>query len=33
VQIARAAAIWRPLAPSQDELARQGARFLRGLLG
>lgn len=33
VEIAKAAAIWRPLAPSQDELAREGARFLRGLLG
>lgn len=33
VEIAKAAAIWRPLAPSQDELAREGARFLRDLLG
>jgi D-psicose/D-tagatose/L-ribulose 3-epimerase len=33
VEIAKAAAIWRPLAPSQDELAREGARFLRELLG
>lgn len=33
VEIAKAAAIWRPLAPSQDELARQGARYLRDLLG
>jgi D-psicose/D-tagatose/L-ribulose 3-epimerase len=33
VEIAKAAAIWRPLAPSQDELARDGARFLRELLG
>jgi D-psicose/D-tagatose/L-ribulose 3-epimerase len=32
VQIARAAAIWRPLAPTQDDLAKQGARFLRELL-
>jgi D-psicose/D-tagatose/L-ribulose 3-epimerase len=32
VQIARAAAVWRPLAPSQDELAMQGARFLHKLL-
>lgn len=32
VEIAKAAAIWRPLAPSQDELAREGARFLRQLL-
>jgi len=29
--IARAAAIWRPLAPSQDRLATDGLRFLRGL--
>ena len=27
--IATAAAIWRPLAPSPDELARQGLAFLR----
>jgi D-psicose/D-tagatose/L-ribulose 3-epimerase len=33
VEIAKAASIWRPLAPTQDELARQGARFLRKLLG
>jgi D-psicose/D-tagatose/L-ribulose 3-epimerase len=33
VEIAKAASIWRPLAPSQDELAMQGARFLRELLG
>lgn len=33
VEIAKAAAIWRPLAPSQDELASQGGRFLRQLLG
>jgi D-psicose/D-tagatose/L-ribulose 3-epimerase len=32
VEIAKAASIWRPLAPSQDELAMQGARFLRELL-
>lgn len=32
VEIAKAAAIWRPLAPSQDELAREGGRFLRELL-
>jgi D-psicose/D-tagatose/L-ribulose 3-epimerase len=31
--IARAAAIWRPLAASQDDLARDGLAFLRGLLG
>ena len=30
--IARAAAIWRPLAASQDALAQDGLRFLRGLL-
>ena len=30
--IARAAAIWRPLAPSQDGLASDGLRFLKGLL-
>ncbi len=33
VEIAKAASIWRPLAPSQDELASGGARFLRDLLG
>ena len=33
VEIAKAASIWRPLAPSQDELAMQGGRFLRELLG
>ncbi|WP_119071089.1 sugar phosphate isomerase/epimerase family protein [Aggregatilinea lenta] len=31
--IARAAAIWRPLAESQDALARDGLRFLKQLLG
>ena len=31
-EIARAAAIWRPLAPSQDALAQDGLKFLRGLL-
>jgi len=31
--IARAAAIWRPLADSQDALARDGLAFLRELLG
>jgi D-psicose/D-tagatose/L-ribulose 3-epimerase len=31
--IARAAAIWRPLAPDSDSLARDGLAFLRGLLG
>jgi D-psicose/D-tagatose/L-ribulose 3-epimerase len=31
--IARAAAIWRPLADSQDELATDGLAFLRQLLG
>jgi D-psicose/D-tagatose/L-ribulose 3-epimerase len=30
--IAAAAAIWRPLAPSQDALARDGHAFLRNLL-
>jgi D-psicose/D-tagatose/L-ribulose 3-epimerase len=30
--IARAAAIWRPLAPSQDALAQDGLAFLRRLL-
>lgn len=30
--IARAAAIWRPLAPDSDSLARDGLAFLRGLL-
>lgn len=30
--IARAAAIWRPLAPSQDQLASDGLRFLQRLL-
>jgi D-psicose/D-tagatose/L-ribulose 3-epimerase len=31
--IARAAAIWRPFADSQDDLARNGGAFLRSLLG
>ncbi len=31
-EIARAAAIWRPLASSQDALAQEGLQFLRGLL-
>jgi D-psicose/D-tagatose/L-ribulose 3-epimerase len=31
--IADAAAIWRPLAPTQDALASDGLKFLRGLLG
>ncbi|MDP9365673.1 MAG: sugar phosphate isomerase/epimerase [Chloroflexota bacterium] len=31
--IARAAAIWRPLAPSQDALAVEGLGFLRELFG
>ena len=31
--IARAAAIWRPLAESQDALAEQGLQFLRGVFG
>jgi D-psicose/D-tagatose/L-ribulose 3-epimerase len=30
--IARAAAIWRPLAESQDALAANGLKFLKGLL-
>ena len=30
--IARAAAIWRPLAPDSDTLAREGLAFLRPLL-
>lgn len=30
--ISRAAAIWRNLAPTQDELAAQGLAFLKGLL-
>jgi len=30
--IARAAAIWRPLASSQDALAADGVAFLRELL-
>jgi D-psicose/D-tagatose/L-ribulose 3-epimerase len=30
--IARAAAIWRALAPSQDALAQDGLQFLRRLL-
>jgi D-psicose/D-tagatose/L-ribulose 3-epimerase len=29
--IATAASIWRPLAPTQDDLAREGLEFLRGL--
>jgi D-psicose/D-tagatose/L-ribulose 3-epimerase len=29
--IARAAAIWRPLAPTQDAIATEGLRFLRGV--
>ena len=31
--IARAASIWRPLAPSQDELATRGLAFLRTTFG
>ena len=30
--IARAAAIWRPLAPTQDAPAVEGLRFLRALV-
>lgn len=33
VEIAKAASIWRPLAPSQDALARDGAKFLRKTFG
>jgi D-psicose/D-tagatose/L-ribulose 3-epimerase len=29
--IATAASIWRPLAPTQDAIAADGVRFLRGL--
>ena len=32
LSIARAAAIWRPLAESQDALARDGLRFLKALM-
>ncbi len=32
-EIAKAASIWRPLAKSQDELAREGAKFLKRLFG
>jgi D-psicose/D-tagatose/L-ribulose 3-epimerase len=31
-EIARAAAVWRPLAPSPDELAREGLAFLRRIM-
>jgi D-psicose/D-tagatose/L-ribulose 3-epimerase len=31
--IARAAAIWRSFAPTQDALAADGLKFLRELLG
>jgi D-psicose/D-tagatose/L-ribulose 3-epimerase len=31
-EIARAAAVWRPLAPSTDELAVKGLAFLKGLM-
>jgi D-psicose/D-tagatose/L-ribulose 3-epimerase len=31
-EIARAAAVWRPLAPSPDELAREGLLFLKRLM-
>jgi D-psicose/D-tagatose/L-ribulose 3-epimerase len=33
ITIAKAAAIWRPLAESQDGLAREGLAFLRSLFG
>jgi len=32
-EIAAAAAIWRPLAPSQDYLAEEGLKFLKQLMG
>jgi len=32
-EIAKAASIWRPLAKSQDELAREGGKFLKKLFG
>ncbi len=31
--IAKAAAIWRKIEPSQEDIAVQGSRFLRGLMG
>jgi D-psicose/D-tagatose/L-ribulose 3-epimerase len=31
--IAKAAAIWRPLAPTQDAIATEGLSFLKGLFG
>jgi len=31
-EIARAAAVWRPLAPTQDGLARDGLAFLKKLM-
>jgi D-psicose/D-tagatose/L-ribulose 3-epimerase len=31
-EIAKAAAIWRPPAPNQDMLAREGLAFLRKLM-
>jgi D-psicose/D-tagatose/L-ribulose 3-epimerase len=31
-EIAKAVSIWRPLAPDQDTLARNGLRFLKGKL-
>jgi D-psicose/D-tagatose/L-ribulose 3-epimerase len=31
-EIARAVSLWRPVAPSMDELAEDGARFLSGIL-
>jgi D-psicose/D-tagatose/L-ribulose 3-epimerase len=30
-EIARAVCLWRPIAPDQDTIAREGLRFLRGL--
>jgi len=31
-EIARAAAVWRPLAPTQDGLAKDGLAFLKKLM-
>ena len=31
--IAKAVSLWRPVAPDQDTIARQGLAFLRGLIG
>lgn len=32
-EIARAVSLWRPVAPSMEALASEGAQFLRGILG